>query len=75
MTEHGIHNRVRTWLMTGPGAYFASSPGEVLRMAHASAGGLQMSITDFSDCLKAEAYQPSQLGRRWVLALPAGPNK
>lgn len=71
----GIYSRVRTWLMTGPGAYFAASPEEVLRMAWASAGGLQMSITDFADCLKAETYQPSQLGRRWVLALPNRPNK
>lgn len=71
----GIYNRVRIYLMSGPGAFFANSPGEVLRMAHASSGGLSMSVNDFGDCLKAEAYQPSQLGRRWVLALPNGPNK
>lgn len=69
------NDKLRAWLMTGPGALFGYSPQDVLRKAWGASGGCDLSFGSFIDALHALAFRPDQLGSRWVLRLSSGVSK
>ena len=70
-----MDNKIRDWLKRGPGAVFGYSPHDVLQKAWGLSGGCNMSLGAFTDALHILGFRPDQLGRQWLIRLPAGPNK
>lgn len=70
-----ITDKVREWIMRGPGPVFGYSPTNVLQKCWGMSGGCDLSLGEFTDSLHALNFRPGELGTRWVLRLPSGVNK
>jgi len=71
------HKRVRSWLMSGQCGHFdGADAADCLKAAWGHSGGLEMSLSEFTDCLARLNFKPDYIrAGLYRLVLPTSPSK